>query len=73
MKLDISNHSPRQIRCVSNDDRGRTGFWYNATHLTVGQTYNLRTIEINVHYTVVTLLEFPYRNFNAELFEEVEE
>lgn len=71
--MDIFNNAERQVVCVGNDDRSSTfpGF-EDAPLLTVGEKYTVIDVEVHSWHTLVTLREFPDKQFNSVLFEEIE-
>ena len=73
MNLNIFNGSIRPVICVSNKDIGWWTCKENAPLLTVGKIYTLVDIEVHDWHSLVTLKEFPDKQFNSVLFKEVEE
>lgn len=70
--MDIFNNAERQIVCVDNDvDSTFPGFEHEHV-LTVGQKYTVIDVEVHSWHTLVTLREFPDKQFNSVLFEEIE-
>lgn len=62
--MDIFNNKERRVICVSN---------HNEPTLTVGEQYAVIDVEVHSWYTLVTLREFPGRQFNSVLFKELED
>lgn len=70
--MDIFNNAERQVVCVENAIESTfPGFEHNAL-LTVGQKYTVIDVEVHSWHTLVTLREFPDKQFNSVLFEEIE-
>lgn len=69
--MDIFDKSKRQVVCVGNDDR----IWGDVPtdYLKIGERYTVIGIDVDDWYTLVTLAEFPDKEFNSVLFEEIEE
>lgn len=70
--MNIFDNSIRKIICIRNDN-DTWGCSGNGSLLTVGKQYTL--VDTNVHgwYTEIELAEFPGKQFNSVLFEEVDE
>lgn len=69
--MDIFDSSERQVVCVANDHRT---YGDNPTdYLKVGERYTVIGVDVDDWYTLVTLAEFPDKEFNSVLFEEIEE
>ena len=71
--MDIFDNSERQVVCVSNDMLGMFPGFDDAPLLTVGEKYTVTDVEVDAWYTLVTLKEFPGKEFNSVLFEELSE
>ena len=69
--MDIFNKRERQVRCIRNDSDVWNGGTF-ANLLTVGESYTVEWIDVHSWYTLVGLREFPGKEFNSVLFEEVE-
>lgn len=70
--MDIFNNEERLVVCVSNEDGSTLWCKENASLLTVGQTYTVIDVDVHSWHTLVTLREFPDKEFNSVLFEEIE-
>lgn len=64
--MDIFNNKTRKVICVDNDDRGSFSFGEAANLLTVGEMYTVIDVEIHSWHAMVTLREFPNKQFNEE-------
>ena len=71
--MNIWNDEERKVVCIRNEDdpmmvRGET-----APLLTVGAKYTVTRVYVGGWYTIVTLAEFPNKEFNSVLFRELNE
>lgn len=71
--MNIQNDWTREVVCVSNDDGSTLPCRKNAHVLTVGKLYTVVDVEVHSWHTLVRLQEFPGREFNSVLFEEIED
>ena len=71
MDFDIFNDEKRKVLCVRNDE-GFPGTTY-AKLLTVGAIYTVEYVTVEGWYTYIGLREFPDKEFNSVLFEELGE
>lgn len=70
--MDIFDNSERQVFCISNADNDVFDCDENSPLLTVGEKYTVIDVEVHSWHSLVTLKEFPDRQFNSVLFEEIE-
>lgn len=72
MSFDIFNSETRKVICTDNDPRGMFPGSEIAALLTVGKVYTVVDVEVHSWHTLVTLKEFPGRQFNSAHFEEID-
>ena len=68
--MDIFNNNERKIRCVNKYDTSPYRCDYNL--LEVGKEYTVTKIHVYSWFTMIELKEFPNKEFNSVLFEEIE-
>lgn len=69
--MDIFNTEERQVVCVDNTYMDGFSFGEQAGLLNVGKTYTVVDLEVHSWHTMVTLREFPNKQFNSCHFEEL--
>ena len=69
--MDIVNNKERQVVCVFNRVQSTFPGFESESLLTVGAKYTVIDVEVHRWYTLITLKEFPDKQFNSVLFEEV--
>lgn len=70
--MDIFNNVKRQVVCVDNNVQSTFPGFENEGMLTVGEKYTAIDVEVHSWHTLVTLREFPGKQFNSVLFDEIE-
>lgn len=70
--MDIFNNTERQVVCIDNDVQSTFPGFENESLLTVGEKYTVIDVEVHSWHTLVTLREFPDKQFNSVLFEEID-
>lgn len=73
MEFDIWNNKERKVLCVSNREDGMMIGSHNHYLLEVGETYTVENVEVHSWHTLVYLKEFPGKEFNSVVFEEIED
>lgn len=69
--MDIFNTEERPVVCVDNTYMDGFSFGEQVGLLNVGKTYTVVDLEVHSWHTMVTLREFPNRQFNSCHFEEL--
>ncbi len=70
--MDIFNSRERQIVCVENNIQSTFPGYEDQHELTIGDMYTVIDVEIHSWHTLITLKEFPDKQFNSVLFEEID-
>lgn len=70
--MDIFNNAKRQVVCVDNDVGSTFPGFEHERLLTVGEKYTVIDVEVHSWHTLITLNEFPDKQFNSVLFEEID-
>lgn len=71
MEFNIFNDEMRKVICVRNDSNLMGGGTF-AHLLTIGETYTIDYVDVGDWSTMVGLKEFPGKEFNSVLFEEID-
>lgn len=67
--MDIFNNKERKIKCIAKYDTSPYGCDYDL--LEVGKEYTVTEIYVYSWFTMIVLKEFPDKEFNSVLFEEI--
>ena len=73
MGFNVWNDEERKILCIRNDENGLIVASENHHLLKVGKEYTISDVEVHSWYTLVSLKEFPNKQFNSVIFEEIED
>lgn len=68
--MDIFNDKERKIKCIDKYDTSPYCCDYKL--LEVGKEYTVTNIDVYDWFTMIELKEFPNKQFNSVLFEEIE-
>ena len=71
MRFDISNSSERIVKCVEKYDTSPYSCDYEL--LEIGKKYTVTNVDVFAYHTMITLKEFPGKEFNSVLFAESED
>lgn len=70
--MNIWNSKPREVLCIRNDTDPMMQVCENHHLLEIGKTYTIQYVEVHCWHTVVYLYEFPGKQFNSVMFEELD-
>ena len=71
IRFDISNSSERIVKCVEKYDTPPYSCDYEL--LEIGKLYTVTNVDVHSWHTMITLKEFPGKEFNSVLFAESED